>query len=98
LISGAGEGERVDVVLDRTPFYAESGGQEADAGIITGAGVELAVKDVQRVAKTLIGHTVEVMRGEGQAGRRVLAPVEAEGRVGPAWNWQLRTYHVSLRP
>src|SRR5690625_3182171 len=54
LIPGAGEGERVEVVLDRTPFYAESGGQEADSGIITGDGLELKVKDVQRVAKSLI--------------------------------------------
>ena len=82
LISGASQGDRVDVVLDRTPFYAESGGQEADAGVITGEGFELTVKDVQRVAKSLIVHTVEVTKGEVSAGQDVLAQVDAEWRTG----------------
>jgi alanyl-tRNA synthetase len=48
LVSGATEGELVEVVLDVTPFYAESGGQDSDAGSIVGDGLELEVVDVQR--------------------------------------------------
>src|SRR5699024_7494173 len=82
LITSAGEGDTVEVVLDRTPFYAESGGQEADAGVITGDGLELNVVDVQRVGKGLIVHSVEVTRGEVKAGDEVHAQVDPEWRVG----------------
>ncbi len=48
--------DRVELILDRTPLYAESGGQIADAGTITGTGsggsAKAAVTDVQKIAKT----------------------------------------------
>ncbi|HEX6755347.1 MAG TPA: alanine--tRNA ligase [Mycobacteriales bacterium] len=81
-VGGAGEGETVEVVLDVTPFYAESGGQEADAGRITGDGFELDVVDVQRPVKGLIAHTVRVLRGEVTAGAAAHAQVDAEWRLG----------------
>src|SRR5438270_9413538 len=52
----AGEGEITRVVLDRTPFYAESGGQVADAGVLTWNGGAAGVPDVQRPVKGLGGH------------------------------------------
>jgi alanyl-tRNA synthetase len=81
-VPAATEGETVDVVLDVTPFYAESGGQEADVGRIVGDGVELEVADVQRPVKGLIAHTVRVVRGEVVPGRPVHAEVDQEWRLG----------------
>ena len=82
LVSGATEGELVELVLDVTPFYAESGGQDSDAGTITGDGLELEVVDVQRPIKGLVVHTVRVVRGEVAAGRSVHAEVDREWRLG----------------
>jgi alanyl-tRNA synthetase len=65
-----------------TPFYAESGGQDSDAGTITGDGLELEVVDVQRPIKGLVVHTVRVARGEVAAGRSVHAKVDREWRLG----------------
>jgi len=82
LVSGATEGELVELVLDVTPFYAESGGQDSDAGTISGDGLELEVVDVQRPIKGLVVHTVRVARGEVAAGRSVHAKVDREWRLG----------------
>src|SRR5690606_18251554 len=74
LVPVATEGEVVDVVLERTPFYAESGGQESDAGVIeTADGGLLEVLDVQRPVKGLIVHTVKVTTGDVRAGAEVSA-------------------------
>jgi alanyl-tRNA synthetase len=82
LVPAAGEGDVVEVVLERTPFYAESGGQDSDAGVITGDGVRLAVVDVQRPVKGLIVHRVRVAEGELRSGSDVLAQVDGEWRLG----------------
>ena len=81
-VAGASEGDVVEVVLERTPFYAESGGQDSDAGTITGDGVELEVLDVQRPVKGLVVHRVRVVRGELQSGTDVLAQVDGDWRLG----------------
>ncbi|WP_392541885.1 alanine--tRNA ligase [Oryzobacter telluris] len=75
------QGQRGQVVLDRTPFYAESGGQIADEGVITADGVVLKVLDVQRPVKGLIAHTVEVVSGSLREGAGVLAQVDPEWRL-----------------
>ena len=82
VVPAAGEGETVEVVLERTPFYAESGGQESDAGVITADGARLEVLDVQRPIKGLVVHTVRVAEGEITPGTDVLAQVDAEWRTG----------------
>ncbi|NEE01338.1 alanine--tRNA ligase [Phytoactinopolyspora halotolerans] len=78
----AQEGDIVELILDRTPFYAESGGQDSDAGLITADGTELEVLDVQRPIKGLIVHRVRVRKGELLSGQEVLAQVDPEWRIG----------------
>jgi len=82
LTPSAAEGEVVEVVLDRTPFYAESGGQDSDAGVITADGVRLEVVDVQRPVKGLVVHRVRVAEGELRTGADVLAQVDGDWRIG----------------
>ncbi|MCX2930328.1 alanine--tRNA ligase [Mycobacterium sp. CVI_P3] len=78
--------ERVEIVLDRTPLYAESGGQIADAGWISGTGgsgsAKAAVTDVQKIAKTLWVHRVNVSSGEFVEGDTVTAAVDPQWRHG----------------
>jgi alanyl-tRNA synthetase len=78
--------ERVEFVLDRTPLYAESGGQIADIGAITGTGssgaAKAAVTDVQKIAKTLFVHRVNVESGEFVEGDTIVAAVDPKWRHG----------------
>ncbi|WP_375425106.1 alanine--tRNA ligase [uncultured Friedmanniella sp.] len=82
LVPVAATGETVEVVLEQTPFYAESGGQDSDAGVITADGVRLEVVDVQRPVKGLVVHRVQVADGELRSGSDVLASVDGEWRLG----------------
>ena len=78
--------DRVELVLDRTPLYAESGGQLADVGTISGTGAgesaRAAVTDVQKIAKTLWVHQVNVESGEFVEGDVVVAAVDRGWRKG----------------
>ncbi|MHC9296285.1 alanine--tRNA ligase [Mycobacterium sp. LTG2003] len=78
--------DRVELILDRTPFYAESGGQIADEGSISGTGAsgtaKAAVTDVQKIAKTLWAHRVNVESGEFVEGDTVTASVDPKWRHG----------------
>lgn len=78
--------DRVELILDRTPFYAESGGQIADEGTISGSGASTAAKaavtDVQKIAKTLWAHRVNVESGEFVEGDTVVAAVDPRWRHG----------------
>ena len=82
LVERAGTGETVEVVLPKTPFYAESGGQEADAGFILAPGATLEVLDVQKPVRGLTIHTVKVIEGEIVVGEDASAQVDAEWRTG----------------
>jgi alanyl-tRNA synthetase len=77
----AGPGEVTRVVLDRTPFYAESGGQVADAGVLTWDGGRAEVLDVQRPVKGLVAHQVRVLEGELRPGAELTAEVDYEWRL-----------------
>src|SRR3954447_9323189 len=76
-----GPGDVTRVVLDRTPFYAESGGQVADAGELTWDGGRAEVIDVQRPVKGLVAHQVRVLEGELRAGTELTARVDREWRL-----------------
>ncbi|MEJ7651709.1 MAG: alanine--tRNA ligase [Nakamurella sp.] len=78
----ANVGDIVELVLDRTPLYAESGGQESDAGTIFGPNAAAEVLDVQKVSKKLWVHQVRITDGELAEGQKVQAQVDPEWRVG----------------
>jgi alanyl-tRNA synthetase len=77
----AQEGDELDVVLDRTPFYAEGGGQLADHGVITLAGGgRIEVLDVQSPITGLIVHRARVVAGEVSIGADAVGTVDVERR------------------
>ena len=79
-VPAAGAGTEVDVVLDRTPFYAEGGGQLADSGTITSDGGVVAVFDVQTPLPGLIVHRGKVTSGEVRTSAPAFAEVDVERR------------------
>ncbi|GAB3612627.1 alanine--tRNA ligase [Humibacter ginsengisoli] len=78
----ASEGQLAEVILAETALYAESGGQDADQGVIVGPGYELEVLDVQKPVKGLISHTVQVTRGEVGVDAPATSVVDADYRRG----------------
>jgi alanyl-tRNA synthetase len=81
LTTEAREGDEVELVLDRTPFYAEGGGQLADRGVIElGNGARLEVLDVQSPISGLVVHQVRVLTGEVTVGQQGQALVDIERR------------------
>ncbi|HEX3732290.1 MAG TPA: alanine--tRNA ligase [Mycobacteriales bacterium] len=81
-VTAARAGDIVTVILDRTPFYAESGGQDSDAGVVCGSGMRGEVIDVQRPIKGLIAHSVRILDGELGMGEQLHAEVDVEWRTG----------------
>ena len=78
----AGEGDEVELVLDRTAFYAEGGGQLADQGVIElDTGARLEVYDVQTPIRGLVVHKVKVLAGEVSIGARAQGLVDIERRA-----------------
>ena len=78
----AKSGDEVEVILDRTPFYAEGGGQLADAGIIKLAnGAVIEIDDVQAPVNGLSVHRGRVVSGEVVVGQSALATIDQERRA-----------------
>lgn len=73
-------GDEGEVVVDRTPFYAMSGGQVADTGILKTPDTEAMVMDVQKPAGKLYVHRVKVLRGTLRKGMSVEASIDVERR------------------
>jgi alanyl-tRNA synthetase len=84
LESGAQEGDEVEVVLPRTPFYAEGGGQVGDQGVLETPTGRLRVLDTQEAIEGLIVHRCRVEAGEVSAGQSVEASVDPEFRLATA--------------
>jgi len=80
-VPAAGEGSEVEVMLDRTPFYAEGGGQQADAGVLVGAGFTVEITDVQTPVPGLPVHRGRVVRGEVVRDAEVSPRVDVERRA-----------------
>ncbi|WP_043933974.1 alanine--tRNA ligase [Bacillus sp. EB01] len=81
IVTEASTGEEVQLILDHTPFYAESGGQIADEGFIIGDGVKVFVKDVKKAPNGQNLHRVEIVEGTLKTGQNVAAAVNRENRV-----------------
>ena len=79
-VPAAKAGDKIEVVLDETPFYAEAGGQAADTGVITGNGFIIDVQDVQQPVKGLSVHRAVVREGEVHVGADVVAQVDVQRR------------------
>jgi alanyl-tRNA synthetase len=81
IAQSAKSGEEVEVILDRTPFYAEGGGQLADAGLIKLAnGAVIEIDDVQAPVNGLSVHRGRVLSGEVAVGQGALATIDQERR------------------
>ncbi|WJE46103.1 alanine--tRNA ligase [Peribacillus frigoritolerans] len=81
LVTEAQEGEEVQVILDKTPFYAESGGQIADIGTMASESVKVDVLDVQKAPNGQNLHRVSVTAGTLTADSNIVAAVNQENRI-----------------
>ncbi len=75
------EGQAGHVLLDRTPFYPEAGGQVGDTGVLTGEGLVADVTGVQRPAPGLVLHDVQIRRGVLRVGATIHATVDEARRL-----------------
>ncbi|MCE7790923.1 alanine--tRNA ligase [Salipaludibacillus sp. CUR1] len=82
LVEMANEGDDIQVILDKTPFYAESGGQVADKGIMFNESVTLEVKDVQKAPNGQNLHRVNVKKGSLKIGEVLNTEVNSSSRTG----------------
>ena len=97
-VTKASAGSIVEVILDETSFYAESGGQTADAGTIYGDGFSLEVLDVQKPVKGLVSHKALVKTGELGVGLVATTAVDSDWRVGAAQaHSATHVVHAALR-
>jgi alanyl-tRNA synthetase len=80
VLPAVGEGDLVEVVLGVTPFYAEGGGQQPDHGVITLAGGQAEVFDVQQPVPGLIVHRARVVRGELRTGEESFSEIDIDRR------------------
>ena len=81
LVGSAGADEEVEIVLDRTPFYAEGGGQLADGGTITLAnGAVVEIEDVQTPVPGVFVHRGRVLSGSLESGSQGHAAIDVERR------------------
>jgi alanyl-tRNA synthetase len=91
-------GEAAVVVLDRTPFYAESGGQVGDHGELAGANGSFSVEDTHKIQAEVFGHKGELKTGRMRVGDRVMAAVDSAARSRAAWNHSAtHLMHAALR-
>ena len=97
-VNQLGSGDAGIVVLDRTPFYAESGGQVGDIGELLAPGASFSVEDTQKIQTEVFGHHGRLSAGVLKLGDSVSAQVDAEARAGSAWNHSAtHLMHAALR-
>ncbi|AOJ02165.1 MULTISPECIES: alanine--tRNA ligase [Burkholderia] len=97
-VNEAKAGQSAVVVLDHTPFYAESGGQVGDQGVLANAVTRFAVADTLKVQADVIGHHGELEQGALKVGDVVRAEIDAERRARTARNHSAtHLMHKALR-
>ena len=74
-------GQEGVVILDRTPFYAESGGQVGDTGVLDGQGVRFEVADTRKLAGAFHGHVGKLASGTLKCGTAVSAMIDSQRRA-----------------
>lgn len=98
VVKSLAAGDSAEVILDETSFYAESGGQDSDSGLIVADGVVLEVLDVQKPVKGLVAHSVLVKQGALGVGDKVSTQVSADWRLGAAQaHSATHVVHAALR-
>ena len=91
------EGHEGVVVLDKTPFYAESGGQVGDEGLLEEADVTFEVSDTQKAGDAIL-HIGKITTGELNVGDTITASITTESRLATAYNHSAtHLMHAALR-
>ncbi|MEJ2141011.1 MAG: alanine--tRNA ligase [Gammaproteobacteria bacterium] len=93
------EGQQGMLVLDKTPFYAESGGQAGDTGqLVASGGASITVVDTQKQGKGIFAHIAQVNKGVVKVGDSLEAHVDSESRQSTALNHSAtHLLHAALR-
>lgn len=91
-------GEEAVIVLDHTPFYAESGGQVGDSGELLTSNGTFAVEDTQKIQASVFGHKGLLRSGRMAVGDKVMAKVDPVARANTAYNHSAtHLLHAALR-
>ncbi|HCT26465.1 MAG TPA: alanine--tRNA ligase [Stenotrophomonas sp.] len=97
-VQSADAGDSVIVITNQTPFYAESGGQVGDTGVLTGTGVRLVVEDTQKFAGQFHGHVGTLSEGGLKVGDVLSGQVDGERRGATILNHSAtHLLHAALR-
>ncbi|WP_329764224.1 alanine--tRNA ligase [Stenotrophomonas geniculata] len=97
-VQSADAGDAVIVITDQTPFYAESGGQVGDTGVLTGNGVRLVVEDTQKFAGQFHGHVGTLSDGGLKVGDVLSGQVDGARRGATILNHSAtHLLHAALR-
>ncbi len=97
-VQSADAGDAVIVITNQTPFYAESGGQVGDTGVLTGNGVRLVVEDTQKFAGQFHGHVGILSEGGLKVGDVLSGQVDGERRGATILNHSAtHLMHAALR-
>ena len=97
-VQRARAGDDVVIVLDHTPFYAESGGQVGDSGELRNARSRVLVEDTLKIQASVFGHHGRIVEGELEIGDELIARVDAERRAKTVRNHSAtHLMHKALR-
>ena len=97
-VARARAGDDVVIVLDQTPFYAESGGQVGDTGELRNSRSRILIEDTVKVQASVAGHTGRIVEGEVEVGDIFVAGVDAGKRIKTMRNHSVtHLMHKALR-